>query len=65
MPLEENILDQFPRRSKIYLNTPAELAIRNAVEEIEKIGADEKLTDAINLLWQAKELVSDFIDAKA
>lgn len=44
------------------LNTPAEKAIHDAVQKIEEIGADVRLTDAINLLWKAKDLVSDFID---
>lgn len=53
-----------PRRTRLDLNTPAELAIRNAIDEVENIGADVKLTDAVNLLDQARELVADFIDNK-
>ena len=41
---------------------PVELAIHNAIQEVEKVGADIKLTDAIILLIKAKDLVSDFID---
>lgn len=44
---------------------PSEKAIQNALWEIEKIGADEKLTEAVILLQKAKELVADFIDSKA
>lgn len=58
-------MEEILRRNRLDLNTPAELAIRNAVQEVEKIGADIKLTDAINLLGKAKELVSDFIDLEA
>lgn len=41
---------------------PAELAIQHAIDEIEKIGADKRLTDAVNLLSKAKDHVSDFLD---
>ena len=51
-----------PRRIRIDLNEPSELLIRKAVDEIEKMGADVKLTDAVILLSRARELVADFID---
>lgn len=54
----------FPRRNKIWLNTPAELAIREAMEEVEKVGTDVKLTDAITKLNEALNLVADFVDSK-
>jgi hypothetical protein len=50
------------RRNKVYLNTPAELAIYNAMQEVEKLGASEKLTKAITALSEAKELVGDVVD---
>lgn len=50
------------RRNRLDLNTKTELAIREAVSEIEKIGADERLTKAQTLLDQARELVADYID---
>lgn len=52
----------FPRRNMINEMTPAELSIRNAVLEVEKIGADVKLTEAIVLLTKARELVADYVD---
>lgn len=55
-------MNEFPRRNRLDLNTAAELAIYNAMQEVEKIGADEKLTQAIVKLQEAKNLVSDFID---
>lgn len=55
-------MDDFPRRSKLYLNEPAELAIRVAVDEVENLGASPLLTKAINLLQQARESVADYID---
>lgn len=53
-----------PRRARLDLNTKAELAIHNAVQEVEKAGADPKLTDAINLLQKARELVADYVDSQ-
>ena len=51
-----------PRRNRLDLNTPAELAIFNAIQEVEKIGADPKLTDIVISLGKTKDLLSDFID---
>lgn len=53
-----------PRRNQIDLNCKAEIDIANAIHEVEKLGADAKLTEAVMLLAQAKELVSDFEDAQ-
>lgn len=54
---------EIPRRNRLDLNEPAELAIHNAMQEVEKIGAGVRLTDAVVLLAKAKDLVSDFIDS--
>jgi hypothetical protein len=43
--------------------TNAELAIRNAVLEVEAVGADPRLTDAVMKLTAAQEAVADFVDA--
>lgn len=53
-----------PRRVRLDLNQPAELAIRKAIKEVEKIGAHPKLTEAVILLNNAFERVADFIDLK-
>lgn len=53
-----------PRRNRMDLNTPAEIAIQNAVWEVEKVGADPKLTEVVVLLGKAKDLLSDFVDGK-
>lgn len=55
-------MSTIPRRIRLDLSEPAELAIRKAVDEVEKIGADVRLTEAVNLLDKARELVADFID---
>lgn len=57
-PIENKI----PRRNRLDLNTPAELAVTNAVQEVERMGADVKLTEAVNLLAKAKEAISDYVD---
>lgn len=51
-----------PRRNQLDKCTPAELAIFNAMQEVEKVGVGIKLTQAIQKLSEAKDLVSDFID---
>lgn len=51
-----------PRRANLELNTKAELAITKAMEEIELVGADPRLTDAQIKLSEAKDLLSDYVD---
>lgn len=50
------------RRNRLDLCTPAELAIYNAMQEVEKAGADVRLTEAIILLDKARNLIADFIE---
>ena len=50
------------RRNNLQTMTPAEIAIFNAMQEVEKIGADLKLTEAVVLLAKAKDCVADFVD---
>jgi hypothetical protein len=51
-----------PRRCHLELMTPAELAIRNAIHEVEKLGADQFLTDIVFALSDAALNLSDYID---
>lgn len=51
-----------PRRNYIPDWCRAEKAIYEASIEIEKMGADVKLTDAVIKLSEAKNLVADYID---
>lgn len=53
---------EWPRRSCVDLYTPAEVAISKAMEEVEKLGADVLLTEAVILLGQAKEKVADYVE---
>ena len=55
-------MENFPRRNQLDKCTPAELAIYDAIQKVEKVGADVGLTMAIMKLHEARELVADFID---
>jgi len=50
------------RRNNLQLFTPTEMKIYEAIDMIEKMGADIRLTDAQMLLGEAKDQVSDYID---
>ena len=63
--MTREILETIPRRARLDRNTPAELAIRAAVDEVEKMGADERLTRAVILLGEAREKVADYVDGRA
>lgn len=52
-----------PRRIQLEKLTPAERAIRDAVIEVERVGADVRLTEAVILLQHARDKVADYIDA--
>jgi hypothetical protein len=54
--------DEIPRRNQINRWTAAERLIDAAVQEVEAVGADVRLTDAVNLLQAARESVADYID---
>ncbi len=56
--------NEIPRRNRIDLSTPAEMAIRRAVDAVEAAGCDARLTAAINKLHEARELVADVVDGK-
>jgi hypothetical protein len=57
-------MKEFSRRIRLDLNQPAELAIFNAMQEVERMDADVRLTKAVTMLSEAKDLVSDYIDEK-
>lgn len=56
--------NEIPRRNRLDLNTPAEKAIYEAIQEVEKVGADTKLTEVIVMLGKARNLLSDYVDGK-
>ena len=53
-----------PRRNQLQLLSVGETAIRYAIQVVQLMGADPLLTDAVNLLQEAKEKVSDYVDRK-
>jgi hypothetical protein len=54
--------NEIPRRNQLNLNVKVELIIHTAMLEVEKLGSDIRLTNAIDLLQKAKDSISDFID---
>lgn len=55
-------MPDFPRRIRLDLMTPEELAIFNMVGEIEKLGAHPLLTDVVVLLGEARGKLADWVD---
>lgn len=53
---------KIPRRINMAEWTDAEKAIQNAVNEVEKVGADPRLTDVVVMLSNARNLLADYID---
>ena len=51
-----------PRRNRVDLYTPAETPIFDAIDAVESLGADTRLTDAVILLGDAKSKVADYIE---
>lgn len=54
--------NDMPRRIQMDKWSPAECAIFTAMQEVEKVGAHPKLTDAVVLLSQAKDALADYVD---
>lgn len=54
--------DFVPRRDNVDQMTPSETAITVAMVTLEKAGSDRRLTKAMDLLNQARNLVADYID---
>jgi hypothetical protein len=51
-----------PRRNQVNQWTDAERKIQDAVEAVEYMPADVRLTDAVVLLGAARNLVADYVD---
>ena len=63
MPRKKLRDDGIPTRQDMRMMTPAELAIVDAGIAIEKLGCDERLTRAVALLVDARNLVADFVES--
>lgn len=50
------------RRYDTHRMTPVELKVAEALDAVEELGADERLSDAVELLSKARNRVADFID---
>jgi hypothetical protein len=62
MPRPHRRPDGVWTRCDTLLMSPAELAITNAMDEVEKAGASEALTDAVILLGKARDRVADHVE---
>jgi len=62
MPKGDNKGREHPRRVYQDLYVPAETAILKAMQEVEKMPADVRLTEAVILLGKAKDKVADYVD---
>ena len=51
-----------PRRCDLLRNTPEELAIRNCVEAVERLGCHPLLTEVVTLLGDARFKLADWIE---
>lgn len=54
--------DNIPRKACLDKLEPAEKAIYDAMQKVEEMPADVRLTDAVNLLQQAFDKVAEYID---
>jgi len=54
--------NEIPRRNRLDHLTPAETAICDAMQAVEELPADPRLTDAVSLLYEARWKVADFVD---
>ena len=56
-------LSEMPRHCRLDLNTPAELAIRKAIHEVELAGCAPDLTDVVVDLDRCRAKLAAYIDA--
>jgi hypothetical protein len=60
--IDEAFEKKVPRRAHLERNIPAELAIRDAIAEVEKLGAHPSLTNAVIRIDAALRDVADWYD---
>jgi len=58
-------MNEVPRRARLDLCSPAELAIYEAMQAVEAMPADVRLTKAVTLLQEARNSVADYVDAQS
>lgn len=62
IPLEKTMTEGHPRRIDVRLRVSAETAIAKAIDEVESLGADTRLTDAVIALGNALDSVAAYVD---
>lgn len=62
MSSDLDIVESFPRRTRIDKFITEERLIRDVVEEVENLGAYPLLTDVVILLGEAQEKLADWVD---
>lgn len=55
-------MSEYPRRNDMTRWCSTERALQNAIDEVEEMGCDQRLTAAVVLLGEAKNRVADFVD---
>lgn len=55
-------MNDVPRRSQMEKRSEAEAAIHLAMQSVEAMPADVRLTDAVTLLGAARDSVADYLD---
>ena len=53
-----------PRRNNLETQIPAEKAVGIAIQEVEKLGASESLTEIVMILLRVKEMIGDYVDKR-
>lgn len=56
-------MEDFPRRNQPKKMVRAERAVYDAIWLVEEMPTDQRLAEAVTLLQQAKDKISDFVDA--
>lgn len=58
-------INGLPRRVQIDRDTPAEAAIRKAIDAVEGAGAHTMLTDVVVMLDAARSKLADYLETEA
>lgn len=56
--------EEIPRRNRMDKWSTAEKAIYDAIQEVEKMGCDIRLTEVVIKLSEAQNSIADYIDAE-
>lgn len=52
------------RGCRLDLRTPAEVAITTAINIVEHLGCDSRLTEVVTKLGEAQKLLADYVDGE-